>query len=74
MPTQATLRYAIITYEGDENFKTWTEVLAHIFYGQTLDEIQAIIAAHRKSDAFFNGSFLGHYEDIPLKNEIIGLI
>lgn len=71
---ETTLKYVIITYEGDEESQTWTEVLAHVFYGNTLEEIQAIIAAHRKSDAFFNGSFLGRYEDIQLKNEIIGLI
>lgn len=69
-----TLKYVIITYEGDEDGRSWTEVLAHVFYGDTLEEIQAIIAAHRKSDAFFNGSFLGYYEDIQLKNEIIGLV
>jgi hypothetical protein len=74
MVSKPTLKYAIITSELDENTGEYIEVLTHIFYGQDMEEIQGIIAAHRKSDVFFNGSFLGQYEDIQLKNEIVGLI
>lgn len=68
------LKYAIITYELDEENRVLRETLAHIFYGDTTDEIQGLIAAHRKTDAFFDGSFLGYYKDIKLKNDVIGLI
>ncbi len=68
------LKYAIITSELEEETGLFRETLVHIFYGDTIDEIQLIIKAHRKADAFFNGSFLGDYNGIILKNEIIGLI
>jgi len=68
------LKYAITTYELDEEQGTWVKTLTHIIYGDTMEEVQGIIAAHRKADAFFNGSFLGNYADIKLKNEVIGLI
>lgn len=68
------LKYAIITSELDEDNGIFRETLTHIFYGDTIDEIQLLIAAHRKTDVFFNGSFLGSYNDIKLRNEIVGLI
>lgn len=68
------LKYAIITHELDEESGVFIETVAHIFYGSTMDEIQGLIAAHRKADAFFNGSFLESYDGIILKNEIVGLI
>lgn len=68
------LKYAIVTSELDEERGVWIETLTHIFYGESLDEIQGIIAVHRKTDVFFNGSFLGSYNDIKLRNEVVGLI
>ncbi len=68
------LKYAIITSELDEETGIYRETLVHIFYGDTMDEIQLIIKAHRTADAFFNGSFLGDYKGITLKNDIVGLI
>lgn len=68
------LKYAIITSELEEDEGIYVDTLVHIFYGDTMDEIQGIIAAHRKADQFFNSSFLGDYKGITLKNDIIGLI
>lgn len=68
------LKYAIITSELDEDKGIWRETLVHVLYGDTTDEIQGLIAAHRKADTFFDGSFLGYYNDIKLKNDVIGLI
>lgn len=68
------MKYATVISELDEDKGIWREILVHIFYGDTMDEIQGLILAHRKTDTFFDGSFLGHYKGIKLKNEIIGLI
>lgn len=68
------LKYAIITSELDEEKGLYREILVHIFYGDTMDEIQALIKAHRKTDVFFNGSFLGEYKGIKLRNNVVGLI
>lgn len=68
------LKYAIITKELDEEKGTFRDTLVHIFYGDTMDEIQGIIKAHRNADQFFNGSFIGNYKGIILKNEIVGLV
>lgn len=68
------LKYAIITYELDEDIQVWNKTISHIFYGDTIEEIQLLIVTHRKTDTFFNGSFLGKFDDITLKNEIVGLI
>lgn len=68
------LKFAITTYELDEESGVWIETLAHVFYGNTIDEIQGLMAIHRKADKFFDSSFLGSYDGIILKNEIVGLI
>lgn len=68
------LKYAIITYELDEENGTAIETVGHIFYGDDMEEIQDLIAAHRKTDTFFNGSFEGKWNGIKLKNEVLGLI
>lgn len=71
---EPSLRYVIVTYELDEESNVWIETLTHIFVGDTIEEIQEIIAAHKKTDAFFSGGFLGQWKDIKLKNEVLGLI
>ncbi len=68
------LRYAILTKELDEETGIYEDTLAHIFYGNDLDEIRGLIAAHRKYDKFFDGSWIGYFEGIRLQNEIFGLI
>lgn len=68
------LRFAVITYEIDEEKGEAIETIGHIFYGDNMEEIQGLIAAHRKTDTFFDGSFSGQWKDIKLKNEVLGLI
>lgn len=71
------LRFVIITQEFDEEKGAtgeYVDTIGHVIYGETMDEIQGIIAAHRKADKFFDSSFLGMYDGIKLKNDVIGLI
>lgn len=69
-----TLKFAIVTFELDEEKEEAIETIGHIFYGDTIEDIQGLIAAHRKTDTFFDGSFSGQWKDIKLKNEVLGLI
>lgn len=46
----------------------WNLVLTHTFYGDTGDEINQLIEAHRKTDTFFDASFTGEFNGIRLKN------
>ena len=43
----------------------------YTFYGKNKAEIRGIIAAHKKTDVFFAGSFKGEWNGIKLKNSKI---
>jgi hypothetical protein len=49
------LKFAIVTFEIDEDKGEAIETIGHIFYGDTIEDIQGLIAAHRKTDTFFDG-------------------
>ncbi len=66
------LKLEIITCEYYDN--DWHETLKHTFYGNTEQDIEDIIDAHRQTDAFFDASFSGAFNweggTIILKNDI----
>lgn len=68
------LRYAIVTFEIDEEQDIARETLCHVFYGDSTEEIKGLIEAHKKTDSFFAGSFEGIWKNIKLQNQVIGLI
>ncbi len=57
---------AITTYEFYDGQLHPT--LTHTFYGKSEEDARKILEAHRKTDAFFNGSFAGRWNGIVLKN------
>lgn len=52
----------------------WNPVLAHTFYGQTEEELENLVQAHRTTDSFFDASFNGIFKwkgtEIKLKNTV----
>lgn len=65
-------KYTITTLEltKDElGNPIWNEVLGHVFKGDSIEQIDAIIKAHSKTDSFFAGSLIGKWNNIVLKNE-----
>lgn len=73
MDSNNKLKLKITTCEFYDN--KWNRVLNHTFYGNTEQEINDTIKAHRITDSFFDASFKGVFqwkgEEIELKN-IIG--
>lgn len=66
------MQASITTYEWDETgLPQWVPILSHTFYGKNKSEIRIIIAAHKKTDEFFAGSFKGKWNGIKLKNSKI---
>lgn len=56
----------VTTYEFDG--REWTAAVTHVFHGDSREEVLAILEAHKKTDAFFAGSFTGNFRGIRLKN------
>lgn len=61
-------RYKITTFELVDSGE-WKETLQHVFKGDSSNEIDRIIKAHTKTDVFFEGSFVGQWNGIMLRNE-----
>ncbi|MDD3474311.1 MAG: hypothetical protein PHP08_00225 [Candidatus Dojkabacteria bacterium] len=70
--TKPPLKLKITTCEYYDN--DWHPVVRHTFYGNSEEEINSIVEAHRKTDSFFDSSFDGIFRtddvEIILKNEI----
>lgn len=65
-------KYTITTLELTEDEQgnpIYNETLSHAFYGDSVEQIQAIIRAHSQTDTFFAGSMIGKWNNIVLKNE-----
>ncbi len=61
----------ITTYELTEEPKGhyfWKATTTHIFHGETIERVYKISDAHKRTDAFYKGSFEGRYNGIILKN------
>lgn len=46
----------------------WNATTTHVFHGETVERVYQISDAHKKTDAFYAGSFQGKYNGIILKN------
>lgn len=64
------LSVSITTCEYYDN--RWNPVLKHEFYGNTEEELENLIQAHRITDSFFDASYQGKFKwkgtEIKLKN------
>jgi hypothetical protein len=60
------LSLQITTYEFYEGM--WNPTVTHTFYGETAEELRRIKDAHKKTDSFFNASFIGKVNGIVLMN------
>lgn len=59
------MRLQIDTYED----RSPTPILSHVFYGNTRDDIQAIIDAHALTDSFFQAALTtGLFRGMILSN------
>jgi len=61
----------VTTYELAEEPKGhyfWKATVTHCFHGETIERVYQISDAHRKTDAFYAGSFKGEWNGIILKN------
>ncbi len=76
MLNEPKLNLEITTFEYYDN--QWNPVLTHTFYGNTENEINQLIDAHRKTDSFFDASFTGEFKwkegTIQLKNTISNIV
>lgn len=63
------VRLTVTTYEFDGS--EWIAVVTHTFHADTEDDAYAILEAHKKTDAFFAGSFAGKFNGINLANSKI---
>lgn len=61
------VKYTVVTYEL--RGASWVPVVSHTFYGDTGPEVLSLVEAHKRSDAFFRGSFAGSYNGIALRND-----
>lgn len=70
--TEPKLSVSIVTSEFYSN--QWNPVLKHTFYGDTEEELESLIKAHKMTDTFFDASFKGIFKwkgtDIKLKNTV----
>lgn len=57
-----------------ENPYEWLATVTHIFEGDTVERVYQISDAHKKTDAFYAGSFQGRYNGIILKNSEFQII
>ena len=46
----------------------WKSTVTHTFYGETVERAYQISDAHKRTDAFYAGSFQGKWNGIILKN------
>lgn len=56
----------VVTYELVDN--KWVATVAHSFYGDTEEEANRVMEAHKKTDRFFSASFTGQFDSITLAN------
>ncbi len=67
MPEKIPLfKLMVATYELVDN--TWVATVEHSFYGDTEEEANRIMEAHKKTDRFFAASFTGQFNGIILAN------
>ncbi len=67
----------VTTYELAEDPKGhyfWKSTLTHVFHGETEERVYQISEAHKKTDAFYRGSFEGKYNGIILRNSEFQII
>lgn len=57
-----------------ENPYEWLATVTHVFEGDTVERVYQISDAHKKTDAFYAGSFQGRYNGIILKNSEFQII
>lgn len=73
-PTEFTtppIALIITTYELSEQPKGhyfWKATVTHAFYGETEERTYQISEAHKKTDAFYAGSFQGKWNGVILRN------
>ena len=51
-----------------ENPYEWLAAVTHVFEGDTVERVYQISDAHRRTDAFYAGSFEGKWNGVILKN------
>lgn len=67
----------VTTYELAEEPKGhyfWKSTVTHCFHGETVERVYQISDAHKKTDAFYRGSFEGKYNGIILRNSEFQII
>jgi len=56
----------VVTHELVDN--TWIATVAHSFYGDTEEEANRVMEAHKKTDRFFAAGFTGQFDGITVMN------
>lgn len=62
------------TITPEENPYEWLATVTHAFHGETDERVYQISEAHKRTDAFYKGSFEGRYNNIILKNSEFQII
>lgn len=68
---QLPISLIITTYELAEEpsgHYFWKETVTHVFHGETVERVYEISDAHKRTDAFYAGSFEGKWNGVILKN------
>lgn len=67
-PDRRVPRFAlvVVTYELVDN--TWIATVGHSFYGDTEEEANRVMEAHKKTDRFFAAGFTGQFDGITVTN------
>lgn len=74
---QPPITLVITTYELAEEPQGhyfWKATTTHLFHGETVERVYQISEAHKKTDAFYAGSFQGKYNGIILRNSEFKII
>jgi len=56
----------VVTHELVDN--TWIVTVGHSFYGDTEEEANRVMEAHKKTDRFFAAGFTGQFDGITVMN------